>query len=91
MIDISINPLNVLNKRKLDYVPAHFVTTRIDGIFPGHLSKWVYENLNGRFAIAKQSKIVHNRSISVITVLAFEDPKEMTLTLLKCPLFKERK
>jgi hypothetical protein len=95
MLELSINPLNVLDKRNLDYIPAHFETIQIEGISPILLTNWIYKNTKGRFSIAKKTKIVHNKTINktviVTTLLGFEDPKEMILTILKCPLIKERK
>lgn len=81
----SINALNVLGARKLSYIPKHFTrmtlhTSRIDLI-----DKWIYQNLDSRYAIVKSLKIDHDNKVVQVHELGIEIAKELTIMSLSCP------
>lgn len=82
----TVNPLNVLELRRLEWIPEHFTKmsisndTDIDAI-----NDWVYNNLNGRYAIARSLKIDESNRMIETQDLGFEDPAEITMFSLACP------
>lgn len=81
----TINPYNVLDARRLKYIPKHFAkmtinTTRVDMI-----DSWVYQNLDSRYAISKSLKVDSNNKLVEILELGVEDAKELTMLSLSCP------
>jgi len=83
------NPLNVLDIRELDTMPIHFeklslkieswnYTNTIDNI-----RDWIYNNLNGRFAIIQDLYLVDNKMENVYQI-GFEDASEVSYFSLAC-------
>lgn len=97
MNKFEINPLNVLDKRLLEVMPPHFTKIKIKtGTADYLLVRWIYFNLKGRFSIYSETekhfdKTIKRHVFNTYSTVGFEDPKELTLTLLKCPYVKERK
>lgn len=81
----TINPLNVLKLRRIDWVPEHFTKMSISGLDLDSINYWVYNNLNGRYAIARSLKLDENNKMIETQDLAFEDPAELTMFSLACP------
>jgi hypothetical protein len=83
----DLNPLEVLNKRSLNYIPPHFSKVKVSdselGI--GNLESWVRNKLNGRYAVAKIPSIDKDGHLKTATFVAFEDQKELTYFMLACP------
>lgn len=85
----SINPLNILNMRKLDRIPPNFakMTIRVNfNTAVKDLDQWIYTNLDSRYCIQKIQSVEDktNKLISMYEV-GLEDPKELTLLSLSCP------
>lgn len=81
----SVNALNVLGARRLTYIPKHFTrmtlhTNRIDMV-----DKWIYQNLDSRYAIIKRLTIDHNDKLGQAHELGIEIAKELTIMSLSCP------
>jgi hypothetical protein len=85
----DINPLDVLNKRKLSFVPRHFVQTEIKA-YERHdeIDSWIKNNLKGRYAYTKIPKISKEGPLKTSTIVAFEDQKEITYFMLACPYLR---
>ncbi len=81
----SVNPLNALGLRKLNYIPQHFTKMSIKNIEIDNINSWIYSNLNGRYAIARSLKIDENNRMVETQDLGFEDPAELTMFSLACP------
>lgn len=85
----NINPLDVLKKRKLSYVPSHFIKSevrayeRIDDI-----ETWIKNNLQGRYAFTKMPVISKEGPLKTSMIVAFEDQKEITYFMLACPYLR---
>lgn len=85
----SINPLNILNMRKLDRIPPNFAKIVIKVNFNTaikDLDQWIYTNLDSRYCIQK-IHIVENNTNKLVSAyeIGVEDPKELTLLSLSCP------
>ena len=87
----TINPLNVLELRKLEYIPEHFTRMSITGADVDAVNSWVYGNLNGRYAIARSLKLDENNKMIETQDLGFEDPAEITMFSLACPYLHNRR
>jgi hypothetical protein len=81
----SVNPLNVLGLRKLNWVPEHFSKISVKTAEIDNMSNWIYNNLNGRYAVARSLKIDDNNKMIETQNLGFEDPAELTMFSLACP------
>jgi hypothetical protein len=84
----DLNPLEVLNKRSLSFIPPHFAKIKLDdsGFSQhGNVESWVRVRLKGRYAIAKRPSIDKDGHLKTATFLAFEDQKELTYFMLACP------
>jgi hypothetical protein len=81
----SVNPLNVLGLRKLNWIPEHFTTISVKSTEIDNMSSWIYNNLNSRYAIARSLKIDDNNKMIETQNLGFEDPAELTMFSLACP------
>jgi hypothetical protein len=84
---IEINPLNVLNQRKVNWIPPHFTKIKLsegDSNFLSHWNKdlesWIDYRLKGRYGI-----VVKPTTTGTSTFVGFEDEKELTYFMLACP------
>jgi hypothetical protein len=84
---IDLNPLDVLKKRKLDFLPVHFSKTKISerAIWDNSLEAWVKTKLKGRYCILKSPSVDETGKLKSNFVLGLEDHKEMTYFMLACP------
>jgi len=84
----KINPLNILKKRRLSFVPPHFSKIQIqnhDLFFDTDLIKWIDTKLNGRYTIVNLPYVTSEGKSQTGTFAAFEDPRELTYFMLACP------
>lgn len=83
----EVNPLSVLGLRKLNFIPEHFVKISINKLIDTKtLDHWINFNLNSRYAIVKTLSIDSNKKMIEILEIGLEDPKEITMLTLGCPL-----
>jgi len=79
---MNLNPLDVLNKRSLTWIPPHFARIKVKHqFFETDLEDWVKYKLKGRYCL------IQNVDASTAT-LGFEDDKELTYFMLACPHFR---
>ena len=81
----DINPLNVVDSRRLSFIPDHFARMTISASTQALIDAWVYQNLDSRYAIVKNLKIDSNNKLVEIQEIGVEDPKELTMLSLSCP------
>jgi hypothetical protein len=82
----SVNPLNVLEIRRLKRMPPNFSKIHLKNFYDTKsLEHWIYLNLNSRFCIKKSTSVDNNKLITVIEV-GIEDAKELSMLTLACPL-----
>lgn len=82
----EVNPLNVLNYRKLQFIPEHFSKITLDSnIEVRLLEQWINYHLNSRYAIKKQYAVNQQNKLIEVYELGIEDPKEITMLTLGCP------
>jgi hypothetical protein len=80
----SVNALNVIGLRRLNYMPDHFAKMGISAYFD-EINSWVYSNLNSRYAIKRALKVSDDNKMIETQEIGFEDPKELTMFSLACP------
>lgn len=87
----EVNPLNVLNCRKLKFIPEHFTKISVGRFVEIKLiEQWINYNLNSRYAIKKQYTVGQNNKMIEVYEIGIEDAKEVTFMTLGCPyLYKE--
>ena len=87
------NPLEFFDLRKADYLPPHFevVTTPTMYNLEESISKWIRDNLKGRYYVGKGVNILEDNivnNIATVLKVGFEDPKEASYFMLACPHLK---
>jgi hypothetical protein len=82
----DLNPLDVLQQRKLKVAAPHFVSLSISDseIFEG-IEEWVKTKLKGRYYIVKKPSIDKSGNLRSSHFIGFEDQKELTYFMLACP------
>jgi hypothetical protein len=88
----TINPLNVLGFRMLNRIPKHFSSVAVDVRTEDsqNLRRWIYNNLNSRFAVVNELMVVNGNSMTESTKIGFEDPREVTMFMLTCPYLEKK-
>lgn len=81
----SINALNVIGARRLSYIPKHFARMTLNTNRIEMIDKWIYQNLDSRYAIVKSLKVDHDNKVMQIHELGIEIAKELTIMSLSCP------
>jgi len=84
---IEINPLDILNHRKLSYIPRHFAKVNLPEInfLREEISSWIQNRLNGRYSMVNMPAVDKDGKLKTATFAAFEDQKELTYFMLACP------
>lgn len=94
MKEFVINPLDVLEERRLNFLPPH-----LEGLSIGHnniyyrseqISQWIIENLKGKYFLGSVVKLEDNRLVTH-QIVAFEDVRESTIFFLACPFLAKSK
>jgi len=87
---LEINELDVISKRKLEFIPAHFVKIKISDkdFHDGKIEEWIKNRLKNRYAFTNCPSIDNQGRLKVATYVAFEDQKELTYFMLACPHFR---
>lgn len=83
----KVNPLNVLELRKVNFPAPYFYYTSIEKINPtfhNTLERWIKKNLNSRYYIGQDLEIRKN-VIVYVTKIGFEQEKELSFFNLACP------
>lgn len=82
----EVNPLSVLNLRKLPFIPEHFVVVEISKpIDISTLDNWINFNLNCRYAIEKSLSLDNDKRFLETIKVGLENPKEVSILTLGCP------
>jgi hypothetical protein len=84
----ELNPLNVLNRRRLNTLPPHFSKIEIPLRFDNSIDTWIEHKLKGRFCIVKIPDIDNSGQLKSISYAGFEDQKELTYFTLACPYLR---
>ena len=86
---ITINPLDHLNKRKLNWIPVQFSKTKISQISNiEKVDEWIKYRLSGRYCIASYPHLDRDEKSKTATFVAFEEEKELTYFMLACPYLR---
>lgn len=82
----EVNPLGILNLRKLSFIPEHFQKMNLDaGVNIKLLDHWINYHLNSRYAIQRGQDIDSNNRVIQVWVVGLEDGKDLTMLSLACP------
>lgn len=93
MKEFKINPLNVIGGRRLECLLPHMspiAARNTGGLYRHDIISWIEDNLKGRYWMGSLTKLEDNR-IAAYDSIAFEDPHESTIFLLKCPHLAKNK
>jgi len=82
----DLNPLDVLNTRKLTRIPPHFLKMKLSerDVYNNELDDWIRSKLKGRYCIKQIPSFDENGNLKTSTYVGFEDEKEMTFFALAC-------
>ena len=82
----KVNPLGILNLRRLSFIPEHFTKLKVEGVHKIKiLDQWIEYSLNSRYAIKKTLVLDTNNNMVEVAEIGIEDPKEMSMFILVCP------
>lgn len=87
---ININPLDVLKKREVNFKPPHYTEYKLNDsdFYTEKIRDWIIGKLKGRFYLKRSPGMSKDDKLKVVTILGFEDPKEMTYFMLACPYIR---
>lgn len=83
----KVNPLNVLDLRRVRFPAHHFHFTTIPQYnvnLQKSLDWWIYQNLNSRYYVGQSIDLIDN-TIMYVTKVGFEQEKELSFFRLACP------
>jgi len=82
----TVNPLNLLEQRKLFYPPPHFVSINLSDMrLAEKCDQWIYSHLNSRYCVRTKLALDRDRRTTSVCEISFEDPKELSMFSLACP------
>jgi PhoPQ-activated pathogenicity-related protein len=82
----EVNPLGVLDLRKLKFIPKHFTKISVDeSVDIKLLDLWISYNLNSRYAIKRRYSLDLDNRLTDVIEIGIEDPKETLMLTLGCP------
>ena len=84
---IDLNPLEVLQERKVDVMPPHFAKHRLLSSKRDVqvIQDWILDKLNGRFCVVNYPSLDSEDRLHNNTFVGFEHQKELTYFMLACP------
>jgi hypothetical protein len=86
----EVNPLGVLGIRKLSFIPKHFSSITVNKAADIKLiDHWINYNLNSRYALKKSLSLDQDRKMVEVIEIGVEDPKEILMLSLGCPLLHD--
>lgn len=86
----EVNPLGVLGIRKLNFIPEHFSRITVNKAVDARLlDHWINYNLNSRYALKKILSLDQNKKMTEVVEVGMEDPKEILMLTLGCPLLHD--
>lgn len=85
-MNATVNPLNVLNIRRVNFCSPHFSTVDVPKRYNLETSivRWIENNCKGRFYLGPNS-VLKDNSITTVYTIGFESHKELSYFLLACP------
>jgi hypothetical protein len=90
----EVNPLSVLNFRKLQFTPLHFTKITIEnlsGSSTNLIDQWINYHLNSRYSIKSRLVLNHANKVIESIEIGIEDPKEISMLTLGCPYIHQTK
>lgn len=89
---IELNPLDILNIRRMNRIPKHFSKIKISDTSYvsdlGELESWIENRCKNRYSISKVANIDSSGKIKDSIYVGFEEEKELTYFMLACPYFR---
>ena len=86
---IDLNPIDVLKKREVTFLPVHFSKIKIDRMmFDQEIANWIKSKLKGRYFLGSVADIGKDNKVKIFLSIAFEDQKELTYFMLACPFYR---
>jgi hypothetical protein len=91
---MEYNNLDLLNERRLEYLPPHFSLFHLDDkiVFSEkeNILSWIRTKLNGRYAMLKFVGIGPDQKSKSRLTLGFENPSELTYFIIACPFLRRQ-
>lgn len=92
MDKINLNPLEILEARRMEFLPPHFTILKLphlgwrDDVI---IDDWVEKNLKNRY-FSGSKVFLENNSLIKHRIIAFEDAHDSSMFLLKCPYIGQK-
>lgn len=89
----TVNPMSLIGCRKLGFIPRHFAKTQFvvsnSSKAVQAIDQWINMSLNERYAIL--SYVSRDDFSKTNIIVGFENPGELTMFMLGCPQFINKK
>ena len=87
---LDLNPLDVLNVRKLNVMPLHFSKVKISDSerYDWNIQDWISDKCSGRYCIVSYPAVDSDDKFRSSTFVGFEQQKELTYFVLACPYLR---
>lgn len=89
---IELNPLDILNVRKMNRIPKYFSKIKLsDGSYVqdiNEIESWIENRCRNRYSISKIPFVDSTGKIKECIFAGFEEEKELTYFMLACPYFR---
>lgn len=86
----KVNPLDVLDLRRISFCPPHFSTVNVQKRYniEQAICEWIDEHLTGRYFIGNNVELDADSKIKTVYTVGFEQSKELSFFMLACPHLK---
>lgn len=84
---LELNALDVIDCRKIDFIPQHFAKVKINDndYHNDKIESWIRNRLKHRYAVCMMPSIDEQNRLKCFAYAAFESQKELTYFMLACP------
>lgn len=82
----DLNPMDVLQQRRLRTVAPHFAAVNISDVaLLEGVENWIRDRLKGRYYVCNKPALDRKGNLRSMSSVGFEDQQELTYFMLACP------
>lgn len=86
---LEFNALDIVDRRKVSYLPAHFAKISLGNTYlDTAVEDWVQTKLKGRYWMSDYPTVLSSGKLQTTLFVGFEDQKELTYFMLACPFIR---
>jgi hypothetical protein len=86
---LEFNVLDIVGRRKVSYLPAHFTKISVGKyLINTTIEDWIQNKLKGRYWMSDYPTVDSSGKLQTTLFVGFEDQKELTYFMLACPFIR---